>query len=74
MSSQGNFRLSCAPPCQSRARDLARVLLAVRALKVRLGRNPILAEIAVEAGLPLGTIRAALLLGRVMGRNPGEAD
>ena len=55
-------------------RDLARVLLAVRSLKIRLGRNPILAEIAIEAGLPLGTVRAALLLGRVMGRDPGEAD
>lgn len=52
-------------------RDLARVLIAVRVLKVRLGRNPILAEIAVEAGLPLGTVRAALLLGRVMGREAG---
>lgn len=54
-------------------RDLARVLIAVRVLRVRLGRNPILAEIAVEAGLPLGTVRAALLLGRVMGHEPGEA-
>ena len=46
------------PPSDA-PRDLRRVLLAVRALKVRLGRSPQVPEIAMEAGLSMTSVRSA---------------
>jgi len=47
---------------------LRRVLGAARDLHTRTGRRPTPAEIAEETAFPIGSVRAALLLGRVMGR------
>ena len=48
--------------------NLQRVIPAARALGVRLGRKPTLAELATETGLGEDDVRHALALGRVMGR------
>ncbi len=50
------------------AENLRRVLPAARALGARLGRPPVIEEIARETGLSDEDVRHALALGRVMGR------
>jgi hypothetical protein len=44
------------------------VIAAARLIEARTGRKPTPAGIAQETGLDVGAVRAALMLGRVMGR------
>jgi hypothetical protein len=56
-------------PQPTAAADLRRVLPAARVLQSRLGHTPSVDEIATETGLSGSAVRAALLLGRVIGRS-----
>ncbi len=55
-------------PAGNAAADLRKVLAAARVLTERSGRKPTTEELAAETGLTESAVRAALLLGRVMGR------
>ncbi len=66
LASQGRSIVS--PPSGDMPARLRRVLAAARELAARSGRKPSPAEIAQETGLEEGAVRAALMLGRVMGR------
>lgn len=55
-------------PQGNAAADLRKVLAAARTLTDKLDRRPTTEELAEETGLTESAVRAALLLGRVMGR------
>jgi len=59
--------VAAAPTIDAQLR-LRQVLVVARDLASRTGRKPTPSEIASEAGLDESSVRAALLLGRVMGR------
>ena len=53
----------------SPAIDLQRVLAASRALRARGIDGPSMGQVATEAGIDEGAVRAALLFARVLGRS-----
>lgn len=55
-------------PQGNAAADLRKVLAAARKLTDEQGHRPTTEELAEETGLTESAVRAALLLGRVMGR------
>lgn len=61
-------RVILSPETGDATGRLRQVLGAARDLRARNGRRPTPAEIAEQTALPVGSVRAALLLGRVMGR------
>lgn len=65
---EASGRSVAATPTVDATARLRQVLVAARTLATRTGRKPTPGEIAQEAGLDVGSVHAALLLGRVMGR------
>ncbi len=66
LEAQGRRIVQEAPRAASA--ELGLTLSAARTLRSRLGRSPTPDEIAREAGIPLSSVRSALLFARILQR------